>query len=115
MAVGAHHDDIAKAGKDTGGILNGLMPTQMNHARPQVLGMTAQLRHSSLERDSRARGYLLKDHSERLSLHQGRIITVLDRLLNCDGKLDDILSNIFQYDWKTAVFMLKRFCWNGQR
>ena len=86
--TGHHH--IHQTGQHLAGIPDGLVASQLDHSRPQILGVAAHLAHGCLEGDTGTGGGLLEDHAQCHVLHQGRIVPAADGPLDGKAQLDHI-------------------------
>ena len=91
VAVHAGHEDVEHRAHDARGVLDGLVPAELDGARAEELGVAAQVGHGRLEGDARAGGHLLEDHAERPVLEQMRVAAaLLDHRLHGDGQLHHV-------------------------
>ena len=86
----ARHDHIDQPREHPARVADGLMTAELDHARPEVLRVTAELAHGRLERHARAGARLLEDHAEVLVFHQRGIIPLRDGALDGQRQLNDV-------------------------
>ena len=86
----ARHDHIDQPREHPARVADGLVTAELDHARTEVLRVTAELAHGRLKRHARAGARLLEDHAEVLVFHQRRIIPLRDGALDGQRQLDDV-------------------------
>ena len=86
----ARHDHIDQPREHPARVADGLVAAELDHARAEILRVTAELTHGRLERHARAGARLLEDHAEVLVFHQRGIIPLRDGALDGQRQLDDV-------------------------
>lgn len=90
LPEGADHDDVGHAGDDLRRVLDRLAAAQLRVARVEEDGVAAELVDAGFERQTRARGILLKDHGQRAVMQRVPRLVVLELGLEDPGAVQQV-------------------------